>query len=234
MDQAYVDKIAENINGVNYLIVRQLLFHRTLNAKRMKTKEETIRAFSTMLTRKVQPKKLWVDKETEFAGVFSKVCKAEGIQVYSTISEIMTAFAERTTRSLKIILYCYMEYIGYEYIDKVTQFITTLNCRTDSSKDLISKVVKCSDFLSILCSKSLREYQKHKFRVGDKLRSSRYDLLFRMGYAPQKTEAVSDIVAIYSTKPPTSTKKDEKDVFIPANFYQKESDKVVEKCKRLL
>ena len=49
-----------------------------------------------MITKKKEPNKIWVDKETEFAGEFEKLCKAEGIQIYSTMSETKAAFAERT------------------------------------------------------------------------------------------------------------------------------------------
>ena len=66
----------------------------------MKTKgsQETVKAFSSMITKKNRPKKIWVDKGTEFAGAFKKFCAAEGIQVYSTMSETKAAFAERTIR----------------------------------------------------------------------------------------------------------------------------------------
>ena len=76
-------------NGVNYLLVRQNLFDRTVIARRMKTKDsqETVKAFSSMITKKNRPEKIWVDKRTEFAGAFEKFCTAEGIQVYSTMSE---------------------------------------------------------------------------------------------------------------------------------------------------
>ena len=47
---------------------------------------------------------IWVDKVA-----FKKFCTAEGIQVYCTMSETKAAFAERTIRSLKNILYRYME-----------------------------------------------------------------------------------------------------------------------------
>ena len=52
MDLAYVDKLAKNNNGVKYLLVRQDLFDRTVDAKWMKTKDskETVRAFLTMIT----------------------------------------------------------------------------------------------------------------------------------------------------------------------------------------
>ena len=97
----------------------------------MKTKDskETVKAFSSMITKKSRPKKIWVDKGTEFAGAFKKFCVADGIQVYSTMSETKAAFAERTIRSLKNILYRLLEDFGYKYIHKIPQFITTLNCR---------------------------------------------------------------------------------------------------------
>ena len=39
MDLAYVDKLAKDNNSVKYLLVRQDLFDRTVDAKRMKTKD---------------------------------------------------------------------------------------------------------------------------------------------------------------------------------------------------
>ena len=83
MDLAYVDKLAKDNNAVKYLLVRQDLFDRTVDAEGMKTKDskETVRAFLTMITNKNRPKKIWVDKGTEIAGEFKKLCKAEGIQI---------------------------------------------------------------------------------------------------------------------------------------------------------
>ena len=108
---------------------RQDLFDRTVDAKGMKTKDskETGRAFVSMITKKNRPRKICVDKGTEFAGEFKKLCKAEGIQIYSTKSETKAAFAERTMRSLRNILYRYMEDKGYKYVHKLTQFVTTVN-----------------------------------------------------------------------------------------------------------
>ena len=141
---AYVDKLAKNNNGVKYLLVRQDLFHWTVDAKGMKTKDskETVRAFLTMITKKNRPEKFWVDKGTEVAGEFEKLCKAEGIQIYSTRSETKAAFAERTIRSLENILYCYMEDNGYKYIHKLTQFVATLNSRRKCSRHFRPKNLK--------------------------------------------------------------------------------------------
>ena len=156
-----------------------------------------------------------------------KICKAEGIQFYSTMSETKAAFAERTIQSLKNILCCYMEDIGDKYNHRLTQFVTTLNSRRNCSIDLIPKNVKISDFFSILYSKPLREFRKPKFKVGDRVRISKFDLPFRKGYKPQFTKEVFEIVAISSIKPPTYTIKDEQDEIIRGNFYQKEMIKVI-------
>ena len=107
VDLAYVDKLAKRNNGVKYLLVRQDLLDRIVNAKGMKTKDfqGTVQVFSSMNTKKNRPKKIWVDKGTEFAGAFKKFCAAEGIQGYSNLSETEAASAERTIRSLRNILY---------------------------------------------------------------------------------------------------------------------------------
>ena len=151
---------------------------------------------------------MWVDKGTEIAGEFKKLCKSKGIQIQSTMSATKAAFAERSIRSLKNIHYRYMEDNGYKYIHKLTQFVTTPISRRSCSKDLIPKNVKNSDFLSILYSKPLREFRKPKSKVGDLVRISQYDLPFRKGYEPQFTKEVFEIVAISSKKPPTYTIKD--------------------------
>ena len=107
---AYVDKLVRDNNGVKYLLFRQDLFDRTVDAKSIKTKDskETVRAFLTMIKKKIRPKKNWVDKGTEFAGELTKLRKAEGVQIYSTMSDTTSAFAKRTIRSLKNITYRYM------------------------------------------------------------------------------------------------------------------------------
>ena len=57
MDLAYVDKLAEEKNGVKYFLVRQDVSDRTVNATGMKTKDsqETVKTFSSMITKRNRP-----------------------------------------------------------------------------------------------------------------------------------------------------------------------------------
>ena len=156
------------------------MFDRTVNDKGKKTKDsqETVKTFSSNITKKNRPKKIWVDKGTEFAGAFKKFCTAEGIQVYSTMSETKSAFADRTIRSLKNICYLYMEDFACKYIHKLPQFIITLNSRRNSSTDKRPNTVKNCDFMSFLYSKPLREFKKPTFKIGTECESQSMTCLF--------------------------------------------------------
>ena len=75
------------------------------------------------------------------------------------MSETKAAFAERTIRSLKNILYCSVEDYGCKFFQKLPQFIATMISRNNRSIDMKPNKVKNSDFMSILYSKPLREYK---------------------------------------------------------------------------
>ena len=183
IDLAYVDKLVKENSGVKCLLVRQDLFDRTVNAKGTKSKDsqETVTAFSSMVTKRNRPGTIWADKGTGFARAIKKFCAAEGIQTYSTMSETKAVFNARTIRSLETNLYRCMEDYGYRYIHKLRWYITTLNYRRNSSIDMRRNTVTNRDFMSILYSKTLREYKKPKIKVGDRVQFWLFDLLFRKG-----------------------------------------------------
>ena len=81
--------------------------------------------------------------------------------------------------------------------------------------------------MSILYSKPWREFKKPTFKVGDRVRISKYDLPFRKGFKPQFTREVFETVAIATRKPPTYTIKDEQVEVIQGKIYQKELIKVI-------
>ena len=107
MDLAYVDKLAKNNNGVKNLSSCNFDYEYKNESTQQTLRRQVYRLFW----------RVW------------KLCKAKGIQIHSTVSDTKAAFAERRTRSLKNILYRYLEIFGYKYIHNLPQIITTLNSR---------------------------------------------------------------------------------------------------------
>ena len=77
VDRAHANKLSKDTSDVKYLLVRQDLFDRTVDAKRMKTKDskETVRALLTMITKKNRPTKIWSTSEQNFLGSLENYAK---------------------------------------------------------------------------------------------------------------------------------------------------------------
>ena len=120
-----------------------------------------------------------------------------------------------------------MEVYGYKYNHILPQFNATMNSRNNRSIDMKPNHVKNSDFMSIIYSKPLRDYKKTKFRIEDRVRLSKYNLLFRKRYKPQFTQEVFEIAAIATENPPDYTIKDEQEEVIRGKFYEKELIRVI-------
>ena len=137
------------------------------------------------------------------------------------MNETKAVFAERTIRSLKIILYRYKEDYGYKYMHKLPQFITTLNCKRNSSIDMRPNTVNNFDFMSFLYTKTSRENKKPIFKIWDRVQISKNELPFRKGYKPQFTREVFGIVAIATKCHQHTQSKMSKTRFFLANFIKK-------------
>ena len=119
------------------------------------------------------------------------------------MSETKAAFAERAIQSLKHKIYRCIEDHGEKFIHKLQQFVSTMNCRVNRSIGKSVRDVKNTDFLSILYNKPLTRYKRLKFKVGDRVRISKNDILFRKGYKLQFTDKIFEVSAISRKKPPT-------------------------------
>ena len=115
------------------------------------------------------------------------------------MSEIKAAFAERAIQFLKHIICRYIEDHGEKIVPKLQQFVSTLNCRKNR---IIGKptYVKNSDFLSILYNKLFKKHTKPKFKIGDGVKISKNDILFRKRFKPQFTDDFFDFSAISTKK----------------------------------
>ena len=89
-----------------------------------------------------QPNKVWVYDGTEFLGAIRDLCNKRGIHIYSTFNEKMSAFAERNIRSLKNIIYRYLEEKWtYSYLEKLDSYVKTINSRVNQTINLAPNIV---------------------------------------------------------------------------------------------
>ena len=100
------------------------------------------------------------------------------------------AFAERVILSLKRKRYRYIEDHSENFIHKLPQFVSNMNCRVNISTGKPIRDVKNTDFLSILYNKPLTRYKKTKFKVSDRMRISMNDVSFRKEHKTQFTDEI--------------------------------------------
>ena len=166
MHLAYVDKLIKDNNGEKYQHIVKLCLIEPYMQKEWKQKFPMKRFMHFWpWLRKKRTNKSCVDKGTEFAIELEKLCKAEGIQVYSTMSETKAEFDERRLRSLKNVLYRYKEDYRYKYLHKLSQFVTTMISGKNCSIGLVQENIRYSFFFSVLYSKPPQEYRKPKFKM---------------------------------------------------------------------
>ena len=225
-DLAFVDKLASQNNGVKYLLVAVAVDNvsRFIRVQTMKTKyaKDTLQAFRKMISRKRLLKNFGLIKEENMGEFLKNFARGKTLKFYSTMSERKAAFAERAIQSLKHIIYRYIEDHGEKFVQKLQQFVSTLNCRKNRSIGKSPRDVKNSDFLSILYNKSFKKYTKPKFKIGDRVKISKNDIPFRKGYKPQFSDEIFEISAISTKKPPTYIMKDLEKEEILGKFYEKE------------
>ena len=201
LDLAFVDKLAQYNHDVKYLLVAVDCMSRYLRVQPLKSKyaTTTAEAFKLMITTK-QPEKVWVDKGTEFKGSFETLCKKKGINTYSTESEKKSAFAERNIRSLKNLIYKYLEdKWTYSYIDKLQDFVNAINSRTNRVTNLAPNKVTKKDvprLISLRAEQSLKLVRRPKLYVGDYVKLAKVDIRFRKGYKQSFTDEVFEVFDI--------------------------------------
>ena len=225
VDLAFVDKLAKYNRGVRYLLVAVDCLSRYLRVEPLKTKyaTETAQAFKKMIKHK-QPKKVWVADGTEFLGAFRDLCNKRGIHLYSTFSEKKSAFAERNIRSLKNIIYRYLEEKWtYSYLDKLDSFVKTVNSRVNRTIKLSPNKVTKKDvprLVSLIANTTFS--QKPKFFVGDLVRILKKEETFGKGYKQSFTDEIFEISSIPTLNPPTYSLIDTDKEIIQGKFYQPE------------
>ena len=175
MDLAYVDQVAKEIKDLKYLLIRQDVFDRTVDAKGMKTKDskETVRAFLTVITNDIDPRKFESRRQQKLLESLKNYAKHRAyIFILHWVRPRLHLLNVQYDpwKSYFTVTWKIMDTSSFEIM---FQFVTTVTSRRNCSVDLIPKNVKTSDFLSILRSRPLREIRKPKSKIGNRNRISK-------------------------------------------------------------
>ena len=233
LDLAHVDKLAPYNRDVKYLLVAVDCLSRYFRVEPLRSKYATVTAegFKRMIKNK-QPQKVWVDAGSEFKGSFKTLCEKKQIQIYKTFSEKKSAFAERNIRSLKNLIYKYLEdKWTYSYINEFQNFVKMINSRTNRVTGLApGKVFKkhVSSMVSLSLKASEKLIRRPKFHIGDFVRISKADIPFRKGYKQTFTNEVFEIYDIPTVNPPTYNIIDANQEPVTGKFYELELVRVLD------
>lgn len=217
-------------NGYKYLLTIVDIFSKYawVVATRTKSGKDVTNAMDSVLAKGRVPRKLHVDRGKEFYNnEFKALLQRYGISMYSTFSNMKASICERFNRTLKGKMWKQFTLRGsYKWIDIVEDLVLAYNNtkhRTIGMKpnDVTVRNEK-SILLHIYGKFQVNRTRKIKFKVGDKVRISKYKHVFEKGYTPNWTTEIFTISQVVNTDPVMYKLKDYQDQPIEGGFYQEE------------
>ena len=162
-----------------------------------------------------------VDKGSEFYNnSFKKWLQDNDIVMYSTNNEGKSVVAERFIRTLKNKIYKHMTAISKNgYIDKLDVIVKEYNNTYHTSIKM--KPVDVKDNTYINFKKGINN-KDPKFRVGDRVRISKYKNIFAKRYMSSSSEEIFIIKKVKNTVPWTYVINDLNGEEIIGKFYENE------------
>ena len=143
-----------------------------------------------------------VDKGSEFYNAyFKKWLRDNDVVMYSTNNEGKSVVAERFIRTLKSKTFKYMTSISKNvYIDKLDDIVNEYHNTYHTAIKM--KPIDVKDNAYINTDKKTNN-KDPKFKVGDRVRISKYKNIFAKGYTPNWSEEVFVIKKVKNTVPLT-------------------------------
>ena len=171
-----------------------------------------------------KPNKIWVDQGGEFY-VFKKWLPDNDIIMYSTYNEGKSVVAERFIRTLKNKLYKHMTAIGKNvYYDLLDDVVNKYNNTKHSTIKM--KPIDVGNNNNRVYIDEHNE-KRSKFKVGDRVRISKFKNIFAKGYTPNWSREIFIVDKVNDTVPYTYNLKDLNDEEILGSFYDKELQKTI-------
>ena len=204
-------------------------------------KGETVaEALKTILKEGRKPEYLWTDKGKEYYNKHVKeLLDKNKITLYSTENEEKSSVCERWNRTIKTKMWKQFTVQGNtQYLEMLPKLVKQYNntrhsstkmTPTEASKKKNEGVVYFNLYGDMETSR-----QKPKFKVGDKVRISKYKRkVFDKGYTENFSEEIFTIDKIQHTNPITYKLKDLRDEEIKGSFYEPELLKAEQQVFRI-
>ena len=221
---ADMQSLCRKNKGIKYLLCAIDLFSKYAFVIPLKDKKgiSIVNAFNKIIKQSNRkPIKIWVDQGGEFYNnVFEKWLSDNDINIHSTYNEGKSVVAERFIRTLKNKLYKQMaatsKNVYYDVLDDVVNKYNNTKHSTIKMKPIDVKDNNKTVYIDEHNEKDSR------FKVGDKVRISRYKNIFAKGYTPNWSKEIFIVDKINDTVPYTYSLKDLNDEEIIGGFYDKE------------
>ena len=228
VDLADMQSLSRKNKGIKYLLCVIDFYCKYAFVIPLKDKKgiSIVNAFNKIIRQSNRkPNKIWVDQGGEFYNnVFEKWLLDNHINMYSTYNEGKSVVDERFIRTLKNKLYKHMTGTGknvyYVVLDDVVKKYNNTKHSTIKMKPID---VKNNKRVYI----DEHNEKDSKFKVGDRVRISRYKNIFAKGYTPNWSKEIFIVDKINDTVPYTYNRKDLNDEEIIGSFYDKELQKKI-------
>jgi len=192
-------------------------------------KGETVaKAFQQIFKEGRKSQYLWTDKGKEYYNKHLKdLFQKHNITLYSTENEEKSSVCERWNKTIKTKMWKQFTVQGNtQYLDILPKILKQyINTKHSSIKMTPTEASqkKNAGIVYFLYGDMERSSSKPKFKVGDKVRISKYKRkVFDNGYTPNWTEEVFTIDKIQYTNPVTYKLKDLNNEEIQGSFYEPE------------
>ena len=182
-DLADMQLLSRYNKGVRFLLCVIDIFSKYAWVIPLKDKKgiSIVKAFQSILKQSNRkPNKIWGDKGSEFYNAyFKKWLQDNDIVMYATHNEGKSVAAERFIRTLKSKIYKYMTSISKNvYIDKLDDIVDEYNNTYHTIIKMKPMNVKDNTYIN---TRKKINYKDPKFKVGDRVRISKYNNIFAKG-----------------------------------------------------
>ena len=234
LDLIVIPKFRDYNDGYVNILAAIDCFSRVAYVEPMRTKNasETLKAFKSILKRsKVKPRLIQTDLGSEFKGVFSKFLEKNNIHYFSTSQDPKCAIVERFIRTFKNRLFKYMKAKNTKtYINVLQNMVDSYNRSKHRSIGVSPNEVNSSNE-KVLWMKQYKDFlynsaKSSKFKVGDKVRLTKYKKTFFRGFRSSWNKEIFQIGYILYTKPFTYILLDRDNEILKGAAYASEIAKV--------